>query len=72
MNHYYRVLKLVFRHCMVRCALFRYSHEQKQSLCMMNHGMFCGYLQNVLGKRAELLIVHAGQSACLKELVITE
>jgi len=67
-----RVLKLVFRHCMVRCALFRYSHEQKQSLCMMNHGMFCGYLQNVLGKRAELLIVHAGQSACLKELVITE
>ena len=65
-----RALKLVFRHCMVRCALFRYSHEQKLSLCMMNHGMFCGYLQNVLGKKADLDILHAGESACLKELVI--
>jgi len=65
-----RALKLVFRHCMVRCALFRYSHEQKQSLCMMNHGVFCGYLQNILGKKADLDIVHAGDSACLKELVI--
>jgi predicted hydrocarbon binding protein len=65
-----RALKLVFRHCMVRCALFRYSHEQKQSLCMMNHGLFCGYLQNILGKKADLDILHAGESACLKELVI--
>jgi predicted hydrocarbon binding protein len=67
-----KALKLVFRHCMVRCALFRYSHEQKQSLCMMNHGMFCGYMQNVLGKKADLDIIHAGESACLKELVIHE
>ncbi|MGC4068598.1 MAG: hypothetical protein QM784_28895 [Polyangiaceae bacterium] len=67
-----RALKLVFRHCMVRCALFRYSHEQRQSLCMMNHGMFCGYVQNILGKKADLDIIHAGDSACLKELVIHE
>ncbi len=65
-----KVLRLVFHHCMVRCALFRYSHEQKQSLCLMNHGVFCGHLQSVLGKRADLEIVHAGESACLKELVI--
>ena len=38
-----KAMKLVFRNCMVRCALFRYSHEQRQSLCMMNHGLFCGY-----------------------------
>lgn len=67
-----KALKLVFRHCMVRCSLFRYAHEQKQSLCMMNHGLFCGYLQSILGKRADLDIVHAGDSACLKELVIHE
>ena len=67
-----KALKLVFRHCMVRCSLFRYSHEQKQSLCMMNHGLFCGYLQSILGKRADLDIIHAGDSACLKELVIHE
>lgn len=67
-----KALKLVFRHCMVRCSLFRYSHEQKQSLCLMNHGLFCGYLQSILGKRADLDIIHAGDSACLKELVIHE
>jgi len=64
--------KLVFRNCMVRCSLFRYSHEQEQSLCMMNHGVFCGYLQNILGKRVDLEILHAGQSACLKELTVKE
>ncbi len=61
-------VKLVFRNCMVRCALFRYGHEQKQSLCMMNHGLFCGYLQKITGKRVELEILHAGENACLKEL----
>jgi predicted hydrocarbon binding protein len=67
-----RASKIVFYNCMVRCSLFRYSHEQKQSLCMMNHGLFCGYLQKILGKRVDLEIVHAGENACLKELVIHE
>jgi predicted hydrocarbon binding protein len=65
-----QAVKLVFRNCMVRCALFRYGHEQKQSLCMMNHGFFCGYVQKFTGKRAELDILHAGENACLKELVL--
>jgi hypothetical protein len=56
---------------MVRCALFRYGHEQKQSLCMMNHGFFCGYVQKFTGKRAELEILHAGENACLKELLLS-
>ena len=66
-----QAVKLVFRNCMVRCALFRYGHEQKQSLCMMNHGLFCGYVQKITGKRAELEIVHAGENACLKELLLS-
>lgn len=65
-----QAVKLVFRNCMVRCALFRYGHEQKQSLCMMNHGFFCGYVQKFTGKRAELTILHAGENACLKELLL--
>ncbi len=62
--------KLVFRHCMVRCSLFRYSHEQKTSLCLMNHGLFCGFLQNITGRRTNLDIIHAGENACLKELTL--
>jgi predicted hydrocarbon binding protein len=67
-----KAIKLVFHNCMVRCALFRYSHEQKLSLCMMNHGLFCGYLQKITGKRADLEIIHAGENGCLKELVLGE
>lgn len=67
-----RVIKLVFRNCMVRCALFRYSHEQRQSLCLMNHGLLCGFFQKITGKRAELDVLHAGENACLKELVWSE
>jgi predicted hydrocarbon binding protein len=67
-----RAIKLVFRNCMVRCALFHYSHEQKQSLCLMNHGLLCGYFEKITGKRAALEILHAGENACLKELVWKE
>jgi predicted hydrocarbon binding protein len=67
-----QAVKLVFRNCMVRCALFRYGHEQQQSLCMMNHGLFCGYVQKITGKRAELNILHAGENACLKELLLQD
>jgi predicted hydrocarbon binding protein len=64
--------KLVFKNCMVRCSLFRYSHEQKTSLCLMNHGLFCGFLQNITGKKVELDIIHAGENACIKELTIVK
>lgn len=67
-----KVIKLVFRNCMVRCSLFRYSHEQKQSLCLMNHGLLCGYFQKITGKKAELEVLHAGENACLKELIWSE
>lgn len=63
-------LNLVFRNCMVRCALFRYGHPQRLSLCLMNHGLFCGLLEKIYGKRANLEIIHAGENACLKVLTV--
>lgn len=63
-------LKLVFRNCMVRSSLFRYGHPQKLSLCMMNHGLFCGLLEQVYGAKAELDIIHAGENGCIKQLTV--
>ncbi len=63
-------LHLVFRNCMVRSALFRYSHPQRQSLCLMNHGLFCGLLEQVYGQPANLEVLHAGENACLKVLTV--
>lgn len=62
--------KLVFRNCMVRSSLFRYGHPQKLSLCMMNHGVFCGLLEQIHGGKANLDIIHAGENACIKLLTV--
>lgn len=62
-----RQMRLVFRTCMVRSALFRYGHEQKQSLCHMSHGVFSGAMERIMpGRKVELEILHAGPNACLK------
>jgi hypothetical protein len=63
-------VKLVFRNCLVRSALFRYGHPQKLSLCMMNHGLFCGLVEQIYGGKANLEILHAGENACLKLLTV--
>jgi len=64
-------IRLQFHTCMVRNALFRYSHEQKQSLCYMAHGVFAGALEQIMEKyNANLEIIHAGPNACLKELIL--
>jgi len=65
-------LRLVFKHCMVRSSLFRYGHPQKLSLCMMNHGVFCGLLEQIYGGKANLEIIHAGENACIKLLTVTK
>ncbi len=62
-------MRLVFHTCMVRNALFRYGHEQKQSLCYMAHGVFAGVMERILvGNKVDLQIIHAGPNACLKEM----
>jgi len=61
---------LVFRDCMIRQALFRFGHSQKGSLCNMMYGFFAGALQNIMGCESNLEIVHAGENACYKKLIV--
>jgi hypothetical protein len=63
-------MRLVFNTCMVRNALFRYAHDQRQSLCYMAHGVFAGAMERIMpGTHVKLEIVHAGPNACLKEMI---
>jgi predicted hydrocarbon binding protein len=64
------VLHLVFRDCMIRQSLFRFGHQQKGSLCNMMYGFFAGSLGAILGRQATLEILHAGENACFKRLVV--
>jgi predicted hydrocarbon binding protein len=61
---------LVFRDCMIRQSLFRFGHAQKGSLCNMMFGFFAGALQNIMGRESTLEIVHTGENACYKRLII--
>ncbi|MDD5286284.1 MAG: hypothetical protein PHD54_10525 [Desulfuromonadaceae bacterium] len=61
---------LVFRDCMIRQSLFRFGHTQKGSLCNMMYGFFAGALQNIMGLQSSLEIVHAGENACYKKLIV--
>lgn len=63
-------VKLVFRDCMIRQALFRFGHTQQGSLCNMMYGFFAGALETIMGKKATLEIIHAGENACLKLLTV--
>lgn len=61
---------LVFRDCMIRQSLFRFGHAQKGSLCNMMYGFFAGALQNIMGLDSSLEIIHSGENACLKKLIV--
>lgn len=58
-------VKLVFRNCMVRSCQFHYGHPQKNSLCMLNHGLFCGLLQKIHGAWSDYEFIHSGENACI-------
>ncbi len=61
---------LVFRDCMIRQTLFLYGHHQKGSLCNMMFGFFAGAVETIMGHRSTLEVLHAGENACLKRLLI--
>ncbi len=63
-------MRLVFHTCLVRNALFRFAHEQKQSLCQMAHGVFAGAMEKILQDTVvRLETIQAGPNACLKEMI---
>jgi predicted hydrocarbon binding protein len=59
-------VKMVFKDCMVRSCQFHYGHPQKNSLCMLQHGIFCGLLQQITGAAwADYKPIHSGENACI-------
>ncbi len=63
-------IMLVFRDCMIRQSLFLFGHQQKGSLCNLMFGFFAGALEQIMGRASTLEIVHAGENACLKRLIV--
>ncbi len=55
---------------MIRNILYTFAHEQKGALCYMNHGFFEGALEAITGMKVSLEPIHAGENACIKDLVL--
>ncbi len=65
-----QLVKLVFKNCLVRSCQFIYGHPQKTSLCMLNHGVFCGLLQQIYGAFSDYEPMHSGENACIGMLKV--
>lgn len=63
---------LVFRDCMIRQSLFKFGHAQKGSLCNLMNGFFASSLQSITDRKSRLEILHAGENACYKRLIIDQ
>lgn len=61
---------LVFRACPVRQVCLAYDLEMGETLCHLGHGYLAGVLSEILGKKADLALEHAGINACKKRLTI--
>lgn len=65
-------VKVVFTNCMVRSCQFHYGYPQKNSLCMLQHGIMCGLLQKVYGSWADYDPIHSGENACIGMVIIKQ
>lgn len=61
---------VVFRECPVRQVCLAHDMEMGDSLCHLSHGYLAGVLSEVLGKKVDLSLEHAGTNSCKKRLRI--
>jgi len=66
----HEMLKLVFSNCLTRSCQLIYGYPQKSSLCQLNHGVFCGLMQQVYGAMATYEFIHSGENACIGMLKV--
>ena len=59
---------LIFRECPVRQVCLAYDLEMGQALCQLSHGYLAGVLSQILGRKTDIALEHAGVNACKKRL----
>lgn len=61
-----RKARLIFRECPVRQVCMTHGVEQDKVICRITHGLFAGMMGEVLGKKVDIHVEHAGPNACKK------
>jgi len=57
---------LIFRECPVRQVCMTHGVEQDRVICRITHGLFAGMMGEILGKKVDIHVEHAGPNACKK------
>lgn len=58
--------RLIFRECPVRQVCMTHGVQQDKVICRITHGLFAGMMGEVLGKKVDVHVEHAGPNACKK------
>ena len=63
---------LLFHECPVRQVCLAYDVRMGDALCQLSHGYLAGVLSEILGRKAQLVLEHAGTNACKKQLRVKQ
>ncbi len=58
--------RLIFRECPIRQVCMTHGVEQDRVICRITHGLFAGMMSEILGKKVDVHVEHAGPNACKK------
>ena len=58
--------RLIFGECPIRQVCMTHGVEQDKVICRITHGLFAGMMSEVLGKKVDVHVDHAGPNACKK------
>jgi len=61
-----RKARLIFRECPIRQVCMTHGIEQDKVICRITHGLFAGMMSEILGKKVDVHVEHAGPNACKK------
>ncbi|MGB8646219.1 MAG: hypothetical protein WCF84_13355 [Anaerolineae bacterium] len=57
---------VLFRECPMRQVCLTHGIKEDGVSCRITHGLFAGMLSEVMGRKVDLHVVHAGPNACKK------
>ncbi len=66
------VAHLIFRECPIRQVCLTHGIAQDGAICRITHGLFAGMMGEIMNKRIEVKVEHAGPNACKKVVEIKE
>ncbi len=59
---------IIVRDCPVRAAITQKNLKQCGPLCFLSNGYLCGMLEEIMGEKVGMEILHAGPLACKKRM----